>query len=882
MRVRGRSLLWILMLTCLGMSLAAPSWSITNLGLSARRGDSVPSDPDGNPVAGLLPVEIGRTVVPRPRQGGSKYDLTEVDPGEPPEGDYLGWAAFTPDGGRILLTNRMTDNVTVFDWATMAVLANVDVGTYPSGIAVSDTYAVVCCSFSDEVYVIRLSDYSVAGVFPTGEQPWVARVSADGTRAYVSCDIDDVCEVIDLEALSHVRTISNFPIALATWSYISENARNAFGFTDFEITPGGGHLVTGGYRDSVFFFNAQTGAVDYVVAGITDCSLVELSGDGAAVVALSSSSPPVVHQIDLSSHTLIASVPITGYSLGTQGLGVNDDGSKAFIGISNNSSAIARFATLDFTVLTQTYTPFWIGTSPDRSLAIGGQYRFSLVDFATESVVGQYVGITQSYGTVSPVGSRVASYDPLRHEGLYFYDYTTPGSPSYRGTTNSGEDPEGDAPRRVAITPNGTKAVVSNVLSDNATIVDMATAVPETIIFIGDRAQDVAVTSDSRWAVVCGMESNSVKVVDLLSNTVAADVPTASRPAVVSITPDDSYAYIGNISSNTVSIVQLAGAASTEVAELPCGVIGALLAGFHVCSDVRVNPSGQYALVAVSFDDQVKVIDTSAMSVVATLSVGDFPLQIAFNAAGDYAVVTNYLGDSYSVIHVEGASSSVVGTFSQGQGPLRLAYNPVDDVIGIGHYGSKTLVNVVPETGAFVSSTSYASYGNVLQVVFDENGSPLVLTAASGSTPAYLHSNDGPVQLTGQACYFDYCPATRGAVAVTPGPDIVSVVSFADTEAPTVPGNPRLAVDGTLSWSPSYDNVGVDHYRVYRRTMAYFGTVGLLPVATTADTSAQFPGSIGDPTVNYYFRVTARDAAGNESPPSATVGEFDYEAAAAR
>ncbi len=97
-----------------------------------------------------------------------------------------------------------------------------------------------------------------------------------------------------------------------------------------------------------------------------------------------------------------------------------------------------------------------------------------------------------------------------------------------------------------------------------------------------------------------------------------------------------------------------------------------------------------------------------------------------------------------------------------------------------------------------------------------------------------------------------------------------------DTVPPTIPGNVTLTCGGTLSWSPSVDNVGVDQYRVYRHTVAYFEPQGVIPVATTTATSAQFPGSVGDPSVNYYFRVTAADVAGNESPPSLTVGEFDF------
>jgi hypothetical protein len=97
-----------------------------------------------------------------------------------------------------------------------------------------------------------------------------------------------------------------------------------------------------------------------------------------------------------------------------------------------------------------------------------------------------------------------------------------------------------------------------------------------------------------------------------------------------------------------------------------------------------------------------------------------------------------------------------------------------------------------------------------------------------------------------------------------------------DTIPPTTPTDVALSRSATLSWSPSTDNIGVDHYRIYQRTVPYFQTEGLIPVATTTSTSAQFPWVLGDPSVNHYFRVTARDVAGNESLPSDTVGEFDY------
>jgi len=102
--------------------------------------------------------------------------------------------------------------------------------------------------------------------------------------------------------------------------------------------------------------------------------------------------------------------------------------------------------------------------------------------------------------------------------------------------------------------------------------------------------------------------------------------------------------------------------------------------------------------------------------------------------------------------------------------------------------------------------------------------------------------------------------------------------SSGDDEPPTVPGDVQLTPDGELSWSASTDNVGVTGYRIYRQTLPYFTVDGMTPLgSTTTETTYSVMGSIGDPDMNYYFRVTAHDAAENESGASDTVGEHDYE-----
>ncbi|WP_405906523.1 discoidin domain-containing protein [Streptomyces sp. NBC_00828] len=89
-----------------------------------------------------------------------------------------------------------------------------------------------------------------------------------------------------------------------------------------------------------------------------------------------------------------------------------------------------------------------------------------------------------------------------------------------------------------------------------------------------------------------------------------------------------------------------------------------------------------------------------------------------------------------------------------------------------------------------------------------------------------------------------------------PGPAVT------DTQAPTAPGTPAATTDfptvADLDWAASTDNTGVTGYSVHRD--------GKL-VSATGKTSVRLSGLTAGQT--YTFTITARDAAGNESGPSA-------------
>ena len=768
-------------------------------------------------------MEINR-ILAQPGETISDFDYSwrvsqhDINPGYLPEGDYPHKMCYSGDGSLVLLANAITNNVTIFNSETMESVANVDVGDFPVDVACTDEYAIVPCVFANQAWVIDLSDFSVAGVFDIGEQPAVVKVSYDGTKAFVGCDIDDIVEVIDLENMLHLATISNVPIALRSASWISGSGRFYYTWFQFLVSPDDDFLVVSDREDKIDFFNVETGIIEQSISDLGNVTELNFSGDGAKLIGVTYSNPAQVHQINYIAYTLENTVEITGLGIWGGGVAVNPDGAKAFLGVNGNQDALIRFDQGNFSLYPITQTAFWCDNSFDHQYAVSGQFRFSIFNFDNEVVSGYHWGITQYLGAVSPVDYQAVGIDAGRYEGPAFYDFTDPSSVDFMGRVPSGEIPEGDVPYRVAVAKDGSKAVVVNNLSQNISIVNLEDKEVEDIIDMGEMCNVVKITNDSKWAVVGGFDLNSVKIIDLENNEFVTSVTTGQRPGMIAIAPDDSYAYVGNIKSNNVSFVKLDGENSVNEKTISVGIIGLSWSAYGVRSAVELSPTGEYLLVAVSFDDNVKVIDTELQEIVATLNTGDFPLQIAFDGAGSHAIVTNYSDNTYTVMAIDGANSSVVGTYpAANSNPIRLKYNSVNDEISLVHYGdNKTILNVDPRNGDVLSSYSYPEYGSPMQIEFDADGMPLLLT---GATPdaggidgaAHLLYRDEAFALPASPIYFDYCLETQIAVLALGGggPDYISIIDWLNTGADDLP-IPENVSFKTCYLSPPYPNPAND------------------------------------------------------------------------
>jgi len=159
---------------------------------------------------------------------------------------------------------------------------------------------------------------------------------------------------------------------------------------------------------------------------------------------------------------------------------------------------------------------------------------------------------------------------------------------------------------------------------------------------VGPGPRYVAITPDGTTAVVTSFESAAVDIVDVRANAVAATVRVGLGPAGVALTPDGATAVVANYDSGTVSVLDMATHAVTRTVSVG-----------QAPSTVAITPDGTTALVCHFVSPGVvSVLDLGTTSVVAAVPVGDFPTGMAITPDGTAALVISET-DGLDVLDIE-------------------------------------------------------------------------------------------------------------------------------------------------------------------------------------------------------------------------------------
>ena len=258
----------------------------------------------------------------------------------------IGFAA-SPDGKHVYVTNASekpgVSTVSVIDTATQMVVAPLQPGIYPQGIAVNatGTRAYIANSNSSDVTVLDLVNNKTLTTVPIESgsgYPVGVAVNASGTIVYVTSYYSGKVSVIDAGSNTITATIpvESYPFGVA-------------------VNPDGTRVYvanrTPAYVSVIDTTSNTVVATINIMGGYLDSIAVDPTGTRAYVTNRHSGA---VHVIDTATNTIITNVPMGGRTYGNAyGIALNSDGTRAYASTGNRvvafdtaSNSITSIATV--------------------------------------------------------------------------------------------------------------------------------------------------------------------------------------------------------------------------------------------------------------------------------------------------------------------------------------------------------------------------------------------------------------------------------------------------------------------------------------------------------------------------------------------------------
>jgi len=749
---------------------------------------------------------------------------TFLNSGSAPEADGPDDVVYTPDGNTVLVVHRDTDNVTFINVNSRSVTHTVTVGDFPLDVAVTPNgqKAVVANALSHNVSIIDIATHSVVATVPvTGQQPFHVEITPDSQFAVVGLINDAVnsgFSIINLNTNSESSNFLSSSQGVIGGFFTPESGISGPILTQFRLTPDGNTIVlpfrANAPNARVNLYSRPTGALLQSIPVASGPTSVDVSADSTTAVIGHDSPGNAITEIDIPSLSVTGSFPTT--TLSGQVIRITPDKAYAIAGISNN----VIFVDLTTGAVAATINTGSVG---EIEISHNGQYAFvsnfncRVIDIATRALVATIPFAACVEAACSPTQLRAVALNSRFREDIQFYNINGAAS-SFEGFALTGAVPEGDAARDLALSADGDSLIVCHNTSRNIAIVDVPSGAVTAYVDVGERPMGAAITPNGQYAVVCATDANLVRIIDLSSNTIVASLPINTRPWHVRISPDGQFAYVFNIAgTDAVSFIQLNGAASTILSQVSNGVNGGSALGYAYTetSGIELSPDGSILAVCDSFAntaaggaDKLRLYNTATRTEIAQVTVGDFPIRVAFNPAGTRAYVANAFGDSVSVVNVAGAASSVIATVPGIEFPLTLDVDAAGAFLYVGNtngpapamhvinLASNTQVATVPLTTP-AREAHLDRADNVLYAVL--NGSSTIAPAivrinAAGAGSTLIDST--PLTAGPSDMVFD--DASDRAFAAQPIPDGIDTVDFGVTPCPAdiAPvGSPNGEVD---------------------------------------------------------------------------------------
>ena len=229
-------------------------------------------------------------------------------------------------------------------------------------------------------------------------------------------------------------------------------------------------------------------------------------------------------------------------------------------------------------------------------------------------------------------------------------------------------------------TPGNVAYVVDNG-TGQVWVVDLGTRLMDVALPCGAGASELLALPSNRLGFVTNYDAGTLCVLDLRNNRVQPPLPLNQGPGPSSLaaTPDGLRLYVTNLENSTVSVIDTT--TLTVVATLDVG---------NTPVQVNIEPRGRFAYTVNQVDSTLSVIDISRNKVVKSLSVGSQPNQFAILPNRDIAYVVNKGSNNLTLVDL--TTNEVVGNpVPVGSNPVSVAYSSDSSKLYVVNSGSNNI-----------------------------------------------------------------------------------------------------------------------------------------------------------------------------------------------
>jgi len=232
-------------------------------------------------------------------------------------------------------------------------------------------------------------------------------------------------------------------------------------------------------------------------------------------------------------------------------------------------------------------------------------------------------------------------------------------------------------------------------------------------------------TPDGR-ILTANQASNTVSIIDVATDTAYGSVGTGSQPHHVVATPDGKQFWVSLYGENRVQAFD----ASTlkEVGSVDLGAVN---------DDLTFSPDGKRLYVSLGKNDGLAVVDTENLKLLQTVPVGKVPHGVKVSPDGKLLVVTNTADNTVSVLTLQ-PEAKVTSTIKTGANPFEVVIANDNNTAYVSNFlgDSISVVDLAAgKTKAYIKSGQQPA---MMSIVPGSSGGDNIWIANTGSGEVWL------------------------------------------------------------------------------------------------------------------------------------------------